>query len=130
MTLDLSTEGSANGPQQRAAHAMWCDTARGAGIDTSGLNLEASLADRIAWALSCGLIIGTVLSRFSTKMQHGTESQIEDCLRFAAMTRIYVPPELLCVDEGVSGRRRRRAGLNRVKQILGRKLATVLLVFK
>lgn len=39
-------------------------------------------------------------------------------------------PELISVDEGVKGKRTRRAGLDRTKTILGQRLARVLLVYK
>ena len=63
-------------------------------------------------------------------MQHSTESQCRDCTEYAAWHRFYVPPEFVCIDEAVSGRKSRRAGLQRMKEILGSKQAKVLLVFK
>jgi hypothetical protein len=53
------------------------------------------LAQRIAWARSLGLQIGTILARYSSKMQHSTEAQVEDTVEFAAWHKIYVPPEFM-----------------------------------
>ena len=43
---------------------------------------------------------------------------------------MYCPPELICVDEAAKGRKDRRAGFERLKQILKARHATCLLVFK
>jgi len=108
----------------------WLEIAARAGIDVTGLDPVASLVDRSAWAQSKCLDIGAVLSRFSSKLQHSTTAQVLDCVSFAANHGIYVPPEFVCVDEGVSGRKSRRDGLERMKLILKHKHARVLLVFK
>jgi DNA invertase Pin-like site-specific DNA recombinase len=112
------------------AHEKWLAMAAEAGIDLSGFNPSASLSERIAWALGQRLTIGTIVARFSSKMQHSTQAQVEDNVTFAARNQIYVPPEFICVDEGESGRKVLRDGLQRCKLILARRLATVLLVFK
>lgn len=67
---------------------------------------------------------------YSTKLQHSTPAQVEKNLHFAASHKIYSPPELISVDEGVSGRKLRRDGLNRCQFILEHRLAQSLLVFK
>lgn len=43
---------------------------------------------------------------------------------------MYVPPELISIDEAEKGRRVRREGLDRLKLILKRGMARVLLVFR
>jgi DNA invertase Pin-like site-specific DNA recombinase len=108
----------------------WAEQAARSGVNLTGYDSASSLANRIAWAQAIGLVIGAVLSRFSSKLQHSTECQVLDCVKYAASHGIYVPAEYVCVDEGVSGRKVRRDGLDRMKTILGHKLARVLLVFK
>src|SRR5262249_18047750 len=61
---------------------------------------------------------------------HSTTAQVRDNATYAANHKIYVPPEFVCVDEGVSGRKARRDGLTRMKALLEHKLLKVLLVFK
>src|SRR5947209_4058323 len=43
---------------------------------------------------------------------------------------MYVPPELICADEAVKGRKDKRPGLDRLKEVLKSKVAAVLLVFQ
>jgi hypothetical protein len=112
------------------AHEAWAEAAARAGIDLSGFDPESSLVARLAWAAAKGLEVGAALSRYSSKLQHSTAAQVEACVRFAAAHRIYIPPEYVCVDEAVTGRKARREALDRVRLILGRKQARVLLVFK
>ncbi|MCY2995963.1 MAG: recombinase family protein [Planctomycetota bacterium] len=130
MTHVLPTAGSASPDLVQLIQQTWLESAARAGIDLTGFDPAASLVDRLAWAHSKSLEIGTVLSRFSSKLQHSTTAQVQDCVQFAANHGIYVPPEYICVDEGVSGRKSRRDGLDRVKLILEHKCARVLLVFK
>ena len=130
MLMKLPPAGAANPELMASANLEWVEEARKHGIDLSAFDPTASLEDRIAWALSLGLVIGCVLSRFSTKMQHSTTEQVQADIRFAAANKIYVPSEFISVDEGVSGRKSRRDGLERAKSILREKRARVLLVFK
>jgi DNA invertase Pin-like site-specific DNA recombinase len=112
------------------AHQWWLNVAKTAGIDLTGFDHNAPLAERIAWALQAGMEIAAVLSRYSSKLQHSTDAQIQYNVEYAARHRLYTPPEFLCVDEAQKGRRLRRDGLERVKAILKGREATVLLVFK
>ena len=114
----------------RKAHQWWQEAAALCRPDLSGFDRAADFDDRVAWAATCGLEIGTVYSRFSTKLQHSTDDQVRECVQWAARNGIYVPPELISVDEGVKGKRLRRAGLERTKSILSERMAEVLLVFK
>ena len=98
--------------------------------DLSGFDPASTLEVRIAWAIAQAYEIGTIYSRFSTKLQHSTEDQVRECIQWAARNRIYVPPELISVDEWVKGKQIQRAGLDRTKAILGERLAKVLLVYK
>lgn len=130
MDIPLPSAGAANAEVALQAHQSWYEAASHVGVDVSGLAFESSLESRLAWALSIGLTIGCILSRFSSKLQHSTSAQVVECVRYAAAHGIYVPPEYVSVDEGVSGRKQRRDGLNRAKAILQAKRAQVLLVFK
>jgi site-specific DNA recombinase len=130
MSIALPDAGAANAEIARLCQETWTEAAAKAGISLVGFDPAAPLAERIAWALVQGLDIGAILSRFSSKMQHSTPGQVCDCTEFAAWHGIYVPPEFVCVDEAVSGRKSRRDGLDRMKLILQHKLAGVLLVFK
>src|SRR5262249_36955040 len=65
-----------------------------------------------------------------SKMSHSTQAQVEEAVTFAAWNKLYPPPEFINVDEGVTGRKLRRDGLDRCKRILEQRLAQTLLVFK
>jgi hypothetical protein len=130
ISTPLSTAGAATDALARQAHQRWMEAATRAGLDLSGFDPDAPLADRIAWAQARGLGIAAVLSRYSSKMQHSTASQVEECVSFAAWHQIYAPPEYFCIDEAVSGRKARREGLDRVKQLLKERRAQILLVYK
>jgi site-specific DNA recombinase len=130
MVEPLTFVGAASADICRQAYEHWLKCAREAGIDLAGFDPTATLETRIAWAHSRGLDIAAILARYSSKMQHSTLAQVLDDLEYGAKHLMYVPPELICVDEAVSGRKSRRDGLARMKTILGRKLADVLLVFK
>jgi site-specific DNA recombinase len=130
MSHSLPAAGAAGPELARLAHQRWVEAASRAGIDLSGFDPEAPLQDRIAWAKARDLDIATLLSRYSSKLQHSTQSQVQDCVEFAGWHRLYPPPEFICVDEAVSGRKTRRDGLDRVRHILQQRLARTLLVFK
>ncbi|MCL2640765.1 MAG: recombinase family protein [Phycisphaerales bacterium] len=112
------------------AHQQWGDAARKAGVDFTGFSEKAPLAARVAWAKQRSLGIGVVYARYSSKHQHSTEDQVRVCVEGAAKKGIYVPPEFLCVDEAVSGRRNQRDGLSRAKRILHERAASIFIVFK
>jgi len=130
MCASLPAAGAADAALARQTHEWWMAAAVKAGLDLMGFQFQAPLAERIHWAKARGLEIATVLSRFSSKMQHSTQSQVQDCVEFAGSHQMYPPPEYICIDEAVSGRKARRDGLDRVKLILKQRLAQTLLVFK
>lgn len=130
MVQPLSSAGAASAEVCQKAHEHWIQLAREAGINLHGFDPQAPLAVRLAWARSQGLTIAAILARFSSKVQHSTMAQVLDNMEFAARHRMYVPPEFICVDEAVSGRKSHRDGLERMKTILSLKQADVLLVFK
>lgn len=127
---DLMQAGSANVEMIAVIIEVWTAAAATKGINLSGFDPTKTLEERLLWARSVGLEIGAALSRFSTKLQCSTEAQIREILLFAASNGIYVPPEFVCVDEAVSGRKSRRDGLTRMKAILTGKFASILLVYK
>jgi len=130
MFHDVPSAGGADPELSLAVHVTWATAALRAGIDLTGWDATASLAERLAWAQCRGLLIGGTLSRYSSKLQQSTAAQVQDCVQFAAAHNIYVPPEFVCVDEGISGREVGRDGLERMRALLKQKLARVLLVFK
>lgn len=130
MSFTLPEKGAASQELCQRAHEFWAEAAGRAGISLADFDPASPLDDRLAWAARHGLTVGGILSRFSSKLQHSTEAQVTECLLRAAVLRIYVPPEYICVDEGVSGRKSQRDGLDRMKIILKERLARVLLVFK
>jgi DNA invertase Pin-like site-specific DNA recombinase len=127
---DPMSLGGASEELARKAHGWWIEAAKKAGINLTGFDPNAPLAERIAWAIQAGLDIAVVLSRFSSKFQHSTDAQVQYNVEYGAWHGLYTPPEFICVDEAEKGRRMRRDGLQRAKAILKGRQASVLLVFK
>lgn len=127
---NLPDAGAACDEVRELAHRVWMEYAARAGVNLSGFDPDAPLAVRLNFVRQLGLMIGCILSRFSTKLQQSTIAQVEECVRFAAAHGIYIPPEYICVDEAVSGRKLKRDGINRLRVILQAKLVDALLVFK
>lgn len=125
----LPSAGSASAEVMAMAHDHWREAAHRHDVDLEGFDVHASLVDRLAWAQSRHLQFAALLRRHSTREQRSTMVQIMACLDYAASHGMYVPPEYICVDEGESGRSVRRAGLNRMREILRRKLVSILLVY-
>ncbi|PQO35239.1 recombinase [Blastopirellula marina] len=130
MDQDLPSMGAANEKLTSEVVKWWTEMSALCNFVLTGFDPEASLEKRIEWAIDCGYEIGTIYSRFSTKLQHSTDDQVRECIQWAAKNRIYIPPELISVDEGVKGRRTQRAGLDRTTVILRQRYAKVLLVYK
>ncbi len=130
MNQDLPSMGAANEKLTSDVVKWWTEMSAICNFVLTGFDPEASLEKRIEWAIACGYEIGTIYSRFSTKLQHSTDDQVRECIQWAAKNRIYVPPEYISVDEGVKGKRTRRAGLNRTTKILRQRYAKILLVYK
>lgn len=129
MDSQLPSTGAANEDLSRKIHAWWLEAAAKAGVDLNGFDGAAPLAVRLAWALSSALLIALAYVRFSSKLQSSDEDQLRANVVYAAQNGMYVPPEFVCVDRAVSGRRLRREGIERLKLILKQRLATVLLTF-
>jgi DNA invertase Pin-like site-specific DNA recombinase len=127
---ELSLNGAADAEVRELAHREWLEAARRGGLELAKFDPDAKLEERIAWALGAGLVVAVLYARFSTKHQNSTADQVRACVVYAASHGMYVPPELICADEGVKGRKIRRDGLDRLKAILKSRQATVLLVYK
>ncbi len=130
MIDEIPEAGSANAEIRALVHSVWIETLQSRTLDVTGFDPNSALSDRLAWATAHGFLIGGVLSRFSSKLQQSTSAQVRENVVFAGSHRIYVPPEFVCVDEAVSGRKSRRDGLTRMTKLLKAKLVRVLLVFK
>lgn len=127
---ELPTAGAAGPDLMAKAASIWVTAAQRAGINVDGLSITAPIGARLAWAATQSLAIGAVNSRYSTDMQHSTLDQVRSNLEWAAANQVYVPPELICVDEAIKGRKDDRPGLNRLKLILDWQLCQVLVLFK
>ena len=77
------------------------------------------------WAAS----IGCAYARYSTDFQHSICDQLRGVFDRAIALGIYIPREYAFYDIGVSGRKSNRPGLSLVQGVMGKKAATVLLVF-
>ena len=130
MSIQLSSVGAVNQELARKSQQWWQEAAAKSNVNLDGYDPAASLSERIAWALQARLLIATMYSRYSSKRQHSTDDQARECIVWAAQHGMYVPPELISVDEAVKGKRIRREGLDRMKEILRARHASVLLVFK
>lgn len=116
-------------PQKQVAQKTWMTEAVKQGIDVSGFDPRISFIARLQWALSKGLKIAALYARYSSKKQGSTEDQLRSCAEHAARNRIYVDPELIAVDEAVSGRKSHRVGFERVKEMLIHTPANVLITY-
>ena len=129
MSSQLPTAGAANSSLASKVHVWWMEAAAKAGVNLDGFDPDAPLAARMTWAFRTSLLIALAYVRFSSKQQHSDEDQLRANVVYAAQNGMYVPPEFVCVDSAVTGRRVRREGLKRVKKILAERLASVLIVF-
>ncbi len=130
MTFGINDVGGVTHDLAAEVTRCWLNAAAKSGVDTSNFAPDASLDRRIAWASRQGLENGCIYTRFSSKHQHSTGDQVRTCFEHAASKGIYCPPEFICADEGTSGCRSRRDGLERLIRLLQSGLVCVLLVFK
>lgn len=130
MYIELPAAGAAGSELAAEVRDVWLAEAIRAGLDVGDYDPAAPLGDRLAWAARRGLTVATVLSRYSSSGQRSTTDQVRECTAFAAANGLFVPPEYVCVDEGTTGRRLKRDGVERMRRIIGPKLARTLVVFK
>jgi DNA invertase Pin-like site-specific DNA recombinase len=72
---------------------------------------------------------GCCYARYSTKYQDSIAAQIKKILEHAVRLKIYVPRELIFFDSAISGRKRRREGLDELEATLQAKKCRALLLF-
>ncbi|MCH8149824.1 MAG: recombinase family protein, partial [Planctomycetes bacterium] len=123
----------AGGPGEelaRKAIEYFREAAKRESIDLVDFDPSAPLDQQIAWAEAQGLDIGCTYLRFSSKIQHSSEDQLRENILVAARLRIFIPPQLICLDEAKKGRTTRRVGLSRLKEILQSGRSFVLVLFK
>lgn len=130
MHQKLSEDGAVSDELGRKAIEHWMTAAAMAGVDLDGFNPNASHDEQVEWARSKGLIIGTVYSRFSSKLQQSTEDQVRENVYWAARNNIFVPAKFISLDEAAKGSRVRRKGLQRTKTLLSSGAVGVLLIYK
>lgn len=118
-----------NSPHDQV-HEWFQESAASANVNLSGFDPKATLGQRISWAISQGLQIGSVYTRFSSKHQHSTADQIRTCVQYGAQHGIYTPPEFIYSDEAVRGYKNRRQGLVSLLETLQSGQVQVVMVFK
>lgn len=111
MNREFSSADTSNENLPHRARQWWQEVTVKAGTDLSGFDPASPLAERIAWARSKGSEIAGVYARCSTKRQSAAD-QVPKCLAFAFANRLYVPPEMVLVDESVIRHRCRRDGVS------------------
>jgi site-specific DNA recombinase len=72
---------------------------------------------------------GAIYARYSSRLQDSIADQVRTLFEFAIAERIFVPREFVFFDAAVRGAKSRRPGLDRLRPILERRAAQVLLVF-
>ena len=79
----LVEEGGASIELKEKTHRWWLEAMDRHGDDVC-IDTESSLKSRVDAARNAGLQIGTIYSRFSTKLQHSTDDQVRECIQWAA----------------------------------------------
>lgn len=115
--------------QQNLVRSIWTQAVKKFGLDDSGIDHNAPLRTRLTQVIRAGLPIGVIYSRFSTKKQGSTDDQIRACVEVAASKGIYVDPELVAIDEAVTGRKSQRVGFEWARELLSETPATVLVTY-
>ena len=72
MNSNIPSMGAATEKLTRSACTWWSEMAAAHHRDLSGFDPASTLEVRIAWAIAQAYEIGTIYSRFSTKLQHST----------------------------------------------------------
>ena len=129
MNPQFPIAGAASSSLANHVHVWWVEAAANAGVNLEGFDPDAPLGVRLSWATQASQSIALSYIRYSSKQQHSDEDQLRANVVYAAQQSMYIPPEYVCVDKAVTGRRIRRDGLNRVKWILNEGLVSVFLIF-
>jgi len=72
---------------------------------------------------------GAIYARFSTDFQASIKDQVRACQEWADANDVEIDPTMIFIDEGVSGKKSRRAGLNKLKAALDEGRIDVLVAF-
>jgi len=121
--------GGPNPHQQHLARTTWAQAVKKFGLDDSCIDHNAPLRTRLTQAIKAGLPIGVIYTRFSTKKQGSTDDQLRACVETAAANGVYVDPELIAIDEAVSGRKSQRLGFERARALLAETPAKTLVTY-
>ena len=97
--------------------------------DLSWLDPTADIGDIVAAAKANGLEVAGAYPRCSTGMQDSYYGQIERCIHRAMENGAIVLPAYIFGDQGVSGKKKKRPGLDRFKTMLERKQVTTVVTF-
>lgn len=128
MTQSPSTPRHISPELSLAMCAAWLSATEQHKIDPSGFEPQSSLDARLAWAKSRNLSIGCVYARAGKRQAASMEQQVLDCAAHGAKHSVYVPSEFVCYDACRGQGRPSRDGLCRINDILGKSIATVLIV--
>lgn len=109
--------------------AQTMDAAKRHNKDLSWLEREDSLDKRRAAARNNGWEVGGSYCRCSTDMQDSYQGQMASCIDKAIANNTIIFPELAAGDEGVSGKRGNRSGIELVKGWVLAGLMTVFVAF-
>jgi DNA invertase Pin-like site-specific DNA recombinase len=122
-------DGKPTPKQMQLIQDTWKQEGMKHGIEVSAIDHTAPLSTRISQAVRAGLDPCVIYSRFSTKKQNSTDDQLRACLQLAASKNLYCDPEMVGIDEAVSGRKSQRVGFERARTLLADTPATVLVTY-
>ena len=77
--------GVASAELKASAANWWIEATSLTDVNLEDFDANQSLDDRLAWAQCRGLDVGTIYSRFSTKLQHSTDDQVRECSVWACL---------------------------------------------
>lgn len=97
--------------------------------ELSWMSPDATLEERSTAARANGWEVGGAYCRCSTDMQDSYQGQMTACIERAVANNTIIFPELTAGDEGVSGKRNNRSGLERVKEWVRAGFLTVFVAF-
>jgi len=105
------------------------EAAKRYGHDLSWLDLTLTLDELKAIAKSHGFVLAGMYSRCSTGLQDSYPNQIAQCVDRGMMNKAVLVPDLISGDQGITGKKKNRPGINRFKGQLANKQMDVALAF-